>query len=173
MRENVDQLPEIDAGMKLWARYLATHPDVTWALDVDNVSQADLDVFETSLIESARAWGTRINENQIQVNPSKILGIDAWLLGRLMKKDQTFGYLSNKEGVLEGTQGITQASFRRIHNGKALDRMIAAESLRRNIPDDLRRAIGQLSDLARAVLNISYKTLEASFAAYQRISASA
>ncbi|MBP9866147.1 MAG: hypothetical protein KBC91_07075, partial [Candidatus Omnitrophica bacterium] len=175
VRENLDQLPEIDAGMKLWVRYLATHPDVTWALDVDNASQSDVAAFETALIESAKVWGTPIRENQIQTTLSKTVGLDAWLLSRLMKKDQAFGYLSNKEGVLEGTQSITQASFRRIHDGKALDRMIAAEALRLKdqITDELKSIIGPLSQLATAVLKVSYAELTTRFEAYQRIAASA
>jgi len=172
LRENVDRLPELDAEMKLWVRYLSTHPDFTWGLDVDDASLTELQNFKKELLEFARALGTPIHPGQIRESVSQKEGFDLWLLDR-PSKDQVFGYLSNKRQFLAPTQPDAKASFRRTHDARALDRMLAAEALRQQIPDDLQKAIGPLSELAAAVFKTSYASLEAGFAAYQRLAASA
>lgn len=172
LRENIDQLPSIDAEMRLWVRYIATHRDFTWALDVDGVSPEEIRAFKLRLIENAGLWGMSVHENQLQFAPSERTGFDLSLLDRLAK-DQIFGYLSNKEQNLELTRADTKASFHRVHQSSALDRLLAAEALRYAIRDDLQRAIGPLRELAAAVFKTTYDVLEAGFAAYRNLASSA
>lgn len=172
LQENLEKLPAFDSGMKLWVRYLAIHRNVTWGVDGDRIEKTALDLFRAKLFEMAEAWGTPLADNQVLLVDSKRPGFEISML-RLPLKNQLLGYLARQEDVLTTTLAVKGASFHRTHEGRALDRMIAAEALRNQIPDDLQSVIGPLSELAAAVFKTSYSALEAGFAAYQRLAASA
>lgn len=171
LRENISDAPELNQGLKLWLKYLATHRDVTWEVDIDSLVPSEAESFQDGIYKFAEGLGIHVGADQIRVLASQRPSFEPEMLSK-PKTAETHGFLALAEDYLMRVPGGDQVNFRRSAKVTALDRMIAAEALRDQIPDELRNAVGPLSELAIA-RGFNYEVFTQRFQAYESIAASA
>ena len=176
LNEHVTELPEIDDTLKPWVRYLAMNRNLTWSLDVENVSENEAKDYVKNLLLQAEKWGTPVSQGQVVIHNLGVEGFDPDLISQ-NTNNRFLGFLAGEERYLSAVPIRKGVEFRLLTNRRTsvhavADRLLSAEALLTEVPNDLRLHIASPGDFAR-MRGWDYEGILQSLRAYAKLAAAA